>query len=77
NDRNGREHVVGIAALMLFVYCIGAMIGPVTAAAAMERLGPAALHLHSAAVHVGFIAYVLWRIVRREAPVLRVDEPIT
>lgn len=77
NDRNGREHVVGIAALMLFVYCIGAMIGPVTAAAAMERLGPAALHLHSAAVHVLFIGYVVWRIARADPPPMRVDEPIT
>ena len=43
----------------------------------MERFGPLALHLHNAAVHVGFIAYVGWRIVRREAPILRVDEPVT
>jgi MFS family permease len=77
NDRNGREHAVGIAALMLFVYCIGAMVGPVTAAAAMERLGPAALHLHSAAVHVVFLAYVAWRIARVDPPPMRVDEPIT
>ena len=30
--------VVGIAALMLFVYCIGAMIGPITADEIAERL---------------------------------------
>lgn len=77
NDRTGRDNVVGIAALVLFVYCIGAMVGPVTAAAAMEQFGPLALHLHNAAVHVGFIVYVGWRIVRREAPMLRVDEPVT
>jgi MFS family permease len=77
NDRNGRDHVVGIAALMLFVYCIGAMIGPITAAAVMERFGPAALHLHSAAVQIVFLAYVGWRILRRDPPPLRVDEPIT
>jgi MFS family permease len=77
NDRNGRDHVVGIAALMLFVYCIGAMIGPVTAAAAMQRFGPALLHLHNAGVHVLFIAYVAWRITRRQPAPARVDEPVT
>jgi MFS family permease len=77
NDRTGRDNVVGIAALMLFVYCIGAMIGPITASAAMARFDGAALLFHNGIVHAGFVVYVLWRIVRREPALMRVNEPVT
>ncbi len=51
NDATGPQKAVGIAAVLLFVYCLGAIIGPTTATTVMVWLGPSALHLHDAVVH--------------------------
>lgn len=51
NDIAGPARAVGIAAVMLFSYCVGAVVGPTTATAVMTWLGPSALHLHDATVH--------------------------
>jgi MFS family permease len=68
NDRTGRENAVGVAAALLFLYCVGAMIGPVTASYMMERLGPQALYLHNGGVHVAIAVFVALRIWRRASP---------
>lgn len=62
NDRAAKnEYVMLNAALMLF-YSFGAICGPFAAAAAMQRFGPHALFLFSAAVYVVFISLILWRM---------------
>ncbi|MFX9626917.1 hypothetical protein ABTU79_19985, partial [Acinetobacter baumannii] len=45
NDIAGPASAVGIAAVMLFSYCVGAVVGPTTASSVMTWLGPSALHL--------------------------------
>lgn len=62
------EYVLVTAALMLF-YSVGAIIGPVAAAYAMQWLAPNALFLFTAAVYVIFFAITLYRMkVRAPAP---------
>jgi len=68
NDRTGRENAVGVSAALLFLYCVGAILGPVTASYAMQYLGPAALYLHNAGIHVALAVFLVLRIARRGAP---------
>ena len=65
NDRTGRENAVGVSAALLFLYCVGAMIGPVTASLVMEHLGASALFLHNGGIHVAIAVFVALRIWRR------------
>jgi MFS family permease len=65
NDRTGRDNVVGVASALLFLYCAGAILGPISGAFVMERLGPSALYLHNGGLHVAMAAFVLMRIRRR------------
>ena len=67
NDRTGRENAVGVAAALLFLYCTGAIIGPITASLMMAELGPAALYLHNGGLHVAIAIFVVLRIRRRPA----------
>ena len=68
NDRTGRENAVGVASALLFLYCTGAILGPITASLAMQALGPGALYLHNGGLHVAIAVFVLMRIRRRSAP---------
>jgi len=68
NDRTGRANAVGVASALLFLYCVGAILGPITASLAMERFGPAALYLHNAGVHTAIAVFVVLRMRRRLAP---------
>ncbi len=69
NDRTAVTQAIQISASLLLLYCIGAIIGPITAAEAMKLLGPSGLFWHNAAVHITLAAFVLYRITRRAPPV--------
>ncbi|MDQ0396365.1 MFS transporter [Labrys monachus] len=64
NDLTGRENAVGVAAALLFIYCLGAMLGPVSAYYAMKFLGDSALYLHNAGIHLAMAAFILLRVLR-------------
>ena len=70
NDRTGPGHAVGVAAVLLFSYCSGAVIGPNSAAWMMATLGPAALHLHDSLIHTVLAAIGLIELLtsRRRRP---------
>ena len=68
NDRTGRENAVGVASALLFLYCIGAILGPITASVAMEHFGASVLYLHNAGIHVAMAVFVMLRMLRRPAP---------
>jgi MFS family permease len=70
NDRSDPGHAVTIASGLLFLYSVGAIVGPSLAAMAMERLGPQALFLFMALVHGAALAVAVLRIRSRE-PALR------
>ena len=69
NDRAGAGQSVTIASSLLFLYSIGAILGPSIAAALMERIGPQALFLHMAIVHAIMLGVTILRI-RRRAPAM-------
>jgi MFS family permease len=68
NDFVGREEFVEASSGLLLTWAIGASIGPVLAAFAMDALGVGALFLYTALVHAGFAVFTIYRISRR-APV--------
>jgi MFS family permease len=51
NDRSDPSHAITVASGLLFLYSVGAIVGPSLAAALMERIGPQALFLFMAMVH--------------------------
>jgi len=68
NDRSGPEMVVTVASTLLFVYCVGGIVGPVAIAWLMERTSDMTMFLVNAALHVSLTGFVLWRIGQRAAP---------
>jgi MFS family permease len=68
NDRTGRENAVGVSSALLFLYCIGAIVGPFTASLAMRHIGPEALFLHNGGIHIAMAIFVIMRIARRAPP---------
>jgi MFS family permease len=73
-DRMGSEKAVAISATLLFLYCLGAISGPMIASSLMVRWGDPMLFVHNAAVHALMAAFVIWRIVVR-APAVQVAPP--
>lgn len=65
NDRAGRHHAVEVASSLLFLYCLGALIGPLAAARLMDSFGPQMLFVVNAIVYGGIVIYVVLRIRQR------------
>lgn len=68
NDRTGRANAVGVAAALLFLYCVGAIVGPIIASLAMEKFGTGVLYLQNAGVHTALAVFVALRLRRSRAP---------
>ena len=72
NDRAGPLHAVTVSSGLLFLYCAGAILAPVLAAALMAQFGTAALFWQNGATHAALAGYALWRVgVRGRGPALR------
>ena len=67
NDFVSREEFVEASSGLLLTWAIGASIGPVLGAFAMDALGIGGLFLYTAAVHAGFAGFTLYRISQRAA----------
>ena len=67
NDFVSREEFVEASSGLLLTWAIGASIGPVLGAFAMDALGVGGLFLYTAAVHAGFAGFTIYRISRRAA----------
>ncbi|MDR3374520.1 MAG: MFS transporter [Ancalomicrobiaceae bacterium] len=76
NDGIPATRSAGVSAVMLFSYCLGAIIGPSTAAAVMASVGPSGLFLHNALPHVLMVAMVLIHLGVRRRPSAAADMPI-
>ncbi len=70
NDRSEPGQAVTIASGLLFLYSVGAIIGPSAAAALMQRIGPQALFLFMAIVHALMLTVAVLRM-RARAPAVR------
>ena len=68
NDFVGREDFVEASSGLLLTWAIGASIGPMVAAFAMDGLGVGGLFLYTAVAHASFAAFTVYRIGQR-APV--------
>ncbi|MBP0583464.1 MFS transporter [Labrys sp. LIt4] len=68
NDITGRDNAVGVASALLFLYCIGAVLGPVTAYTIMQWLGDPGLYLHNAGIHAAMAVFILLRVLRSPGP---------
>jgi len=77
NDRTEANRSVAIASSLLFFYCAGAVSGPVLAVKLMERLGPEALFLFMAAIHLLALVFTLVRIAQRPPAQVRVESDPT
>ncbi|MGL4243160.1 MAG: MFS transporter, partial [Beijerinckiaceae bacterium] len=70
NDRSEPGQAVTIASSLLFLYSVGAVLGPSVAAWMMGRIGPQALFLFMAMTHAAMLSVAILRI-RVRAPALR------
>jgi len=73
NDRVGRERMVNVSSTLLFLYCLGGIVGPMLAAFLMARYGDRFLFVFGALAHAGIAGFVLWRILARPAPAEKVE----
>ncbi len=67
NDFMRREEFIEASSGLLLTWGIGASIGPLVAAFAMERVGLGGLFLYTALVHSAFALCTLYRMTRRAA----------
>jgi hypothetical protein len=67
NDFVSREEFIEASSGLLLTWGIGASIGPLVAALAMEQVGLGGLFLYTALVHSSFALVTLYRMTRREA----------
>lgn len=65
NDRAGPEDAVTISSVLLFLYCAGAILGPLSTTPFIDRMGTAGVYVHNALVHVGLAAFVAYRMIAR------------
>lgn len=75
-DRMGAEQGVAISSTLLFLYCAGAVVGPLFASLLMEHFGQAMLFVHNAAAHLLIALFVVWRIMVRPAAQRVEPEPV-
>ena len=66
---------VEAASGLLLVYAVGAVVGPMLAAASMERFGEEALFVFTASVHVLLVIMAFYRMCCSSAP--RKDDKLT
>jgi MFS family permease len=75
NDRSSASQAVQISASLLLLYCIGAVIGPLSAAEMMRLIGPGGLFWHNAIIHVALAGFVAYRIMKKSAPPRAPEDP--
>lgn len=68
NDFVAREDFVETSGGLLTTYGIGAVAGPMIAAGIMQAVGGWGLYVYTAAIHVGFCAFAIYRMRQRQSP---------
>ena len=66
-DRLGAEKAVSVSATLLFLYCIGAIIGPVLAATMMTAFGDGMLFAQNAIAHLIITGFIIGRLQSERA----------
>lgn len=65
NDHAKREEMTQVASSNLFVYGAAAAVGPIVAAGVIATAGMDAIFFFTALMHALFVAFVLYRLLRR------------
>lgn len=66
NDRADKGDYVALSSTLLFIWAIGAAIGPTTGTYAIQLISPSAFFGYVVVLTVGFTALALWRLYRRK-----------
>ena len=67
NDFVGREEFIEASSGLLLTWAIGASIGPLLGAVAIDLVGAAGLFAYTALAHAGFALFTLYRMAQRAA----------
>ena len=67
NDFVGREEFIEASSGLLLTWAIGASIGPLLGAFAIDLIGAAGLFAYTAVAHAGFALFTFYRMARRAA----------
>jgi len=65
NDFATADQFVEVSGVLLLVFALGAVIGPLAASALMSVTDAAALYVFTSTVHVMFAGFVAWRMTQR------------
>ncbi len=68
NDVLDREQMLGAAAAFMFIFGVGAIIGPIVTAFVMDRFGSNGFFLTIALYYLPVAVYALWRIFTKAVP---------
>jgi MFS family permease len=71
NDRAESVDYVALSSTLLFVWSLGAAIGPAAGSLVMELTRPSAFFVYAGALTLAFTLFALWRLTRR-----RVERPL-
>ena len=67
NDYLERDQMVGASAALVLAGGVGSVFGPITAAGAMQALGPSGFAWFLAVTHAGIAVFAVYRMTRRPA----------
>jgi MFS family permease len=67
NDRAVMADYVALSSTLLFVWALGAAIGPTTGTYAIQLIAPRAFFVYVFALTLAFTGFAIWRLYRRKA----------
>ena len=75
NDRAASADYVALSSTLLFIWALGAAIGPTTGTLAIELISPSAFFIYVIALTLAFTLFAIWRLTqRRRDPVVEERE---
>ena len=66
NDRAVKADYVALSSTLLFIWALGAAIGPTTGTYAIQLIAPRAFFFYVIALTLAFTGFALWRLYRRK-----------
>jgi MFS family permease len=69
NDRAVSADYVALSSTLLFIWALGAAIGPTTGTLAIELVSPGAFFVYVMALTLAFTLFAVWRLMRRKSDV--------
>jgi MFS family permease len=67
NDRAASADYVALSSTLLFIWALGAAIGPTTGTFAIELVSPGAFFVYVMALTLAFTLFAVWRLLRRKS----------